>query len=124
MVGCGNLSLYANESCDEHAIYFRIEMACHVNHFFDIWQWCNFTGIEALEFSCMYMLSLNFLLGLNFIFFFFELIIIHYHTQKQKKIKLKPGRKLNHNMYTRIACFIDVDTFYLFLNWFGTRASD
>ena len=23
MVGCGNLSLYANESCDEHAIYFR-----------------------------------------------------------------------------------------------------
>ena len=23
MVGCGKLSLYANESCDEHAIYFR-----------------------------------------------------------------------------------------------------
>ena len=23
MVGCGKLSLYANDSCDEHAIYFR-----------------------------------------------------------------------------------------------------
>ena len=23
MVGCGKLSLYADESCDEHAIYFR-----------------------------------------------------------------------------------------------------
>ena len=23
MVRCGELSLYANESCDEHAIYFR-----------------------------------------------------------------------------------------------------
>ena len=23
MVRCGKLSLYANESCDEHAIYFR-----------------------------------------------------------------------------------------------------
>ena len=23
MVGCGKLSLYANESCDEHAIYLR-----------------------------------------------------------------------------------------------------
>ena len=28
MIGCCKLSLYANESCDEHAIYFsaRIEM--------------------------------------------------------------------------------------------------
>ena len=41
----------------------------------------------------MYMLSFNFILGLNFIFFCFELIIIHYHTQKQKKIKFKPRRK-------------------------------
>ena len=31
-----------------------IEMTCHVNHFFDIWQWYNFSGIEALEFSCIY----------------------------------------------------------------------
>ena len=22
----------------------------HDNHFFDLWQWCNFSGIEALEF--------------------------------------------------------------------------
>ena len=33
-----------------------IEMTCHVNHFFDIWQLCNFSGIEALEFSCIYTL--------------------------------------------------------------------
>ena len=31
-----------------------IEMTCHVNHFFDLWQWYNFSGIEALEFSCIY----------------------------------------------------------------------
>ena len=31
-----------------------IEMTCHVNHFFDLWQWSNFSGIEALEFSCIY----------------------------------------------------------------------
>ena len=47
----------------------------------------------------MYMLWLNFFLGLNFIFFCFELIIIHYQTQKQKKIKFKPRRELNHNIY-------------------------
>ena len=29
-------------------------MTCHVKHFFDIWQWRNFSGIEALEFSCIY----------------------------------------------------------------------
>ena len=36
MVGCYKLWLYANASCDEHAIYCRsamIEMTCHVNHF-------------------------------------------------------------------------------------------
>ena len=31
-----------------------IEMTCHVNHFFDLWQWCNFSGIEALKFFCIY----------------------------------------------------------------------
>ena len=31
-----------------------IELTYHVNHFFDLWQWCNFSGIEALEFSCIY----------------------------------------------------------------------
>ena len=31
-----------------------IEMTCHVSYFFDFWQWCNFSGIEALEFSFIY----------------------------------------------------------------------
>ena len=31
-----------------------IELTYHVNHFFDFWQWCNFYGNEALEFSCIY----------------------------------------------------------------------
>ena len=26
----------------------------HVNHFFDLWQGCNFSGIEALEFSSIH----------------------------------------------------------------------
>ena len=30
-----------------------IEMKCYVNHFFDFCQ-CNLSGIEALEFSCIY----------------------------------------------------------------------
>ena len=46
MVGCCKLSLYANE-----------EMTNHVNQFFDLRQWRNFTGIEALEFSCIYTLQ-------------------------------------------------------------------
>ena len=46
MVGCCKLSLYADGSCDEHAVFSAmIEMTCHVNHFFDLWQWCNFSGI-------------------------------------------------------------------------------
>ena len=35
MVGCCELSLYVNGSCDFSAM---IEMMCHVDHFFDIWQ--------------------------------------------------------------------------------------
>ena len=31
-----------------------IEMTCHVNHLFDLWQRCSFSGIEALEFQCIY----------------------------------------------------------------------
>ena len=31
-----------------------IEMTYHVNHFLDLWQWCNLSGIETLEFSCIY----------------------------------------------------------------------
>ena len=34
-------------------VWAMIEMTCHVNHFFGRWQWCNFTGIEALDFSCI-----------------------------------------------------------------------
>ena len=48
------------------------------------------------------MLSFNFILGLNFLFFCFKLIIVHYHTQTQKKIKLKPRIKLNHKIYTKM----------------------
>ena len=43
--------------------------------------------------GAIYMLWLNFILGLNFIFFRFKLIII-------QKIKFKPRIKLNHNIYT------------------------
>ena len=35
-------------------IWAMIEMTSHVNHSFDLWQRCNFSGIEALEFSCIY----------------------------------------------------------------------
>ena len=28
-----------------------IEITCYVNQFFDLWQRCNFSEIEALEFS-------------------------------------------------------------------------
>ena len=49
----------------------------------------------------LYMLWLNFILGLHFIFPCFKLIIIHYHTPKQRKIKFKPRIKLNHNIYIK-----------------------
>ena len=51
------------------------------------------------EGGVMPMLSFNFILGLNFLFFCFKIIIIHYHTQKQKIIKFKPRIELNHNTY-------------------------
>ena len=57
MVGCCKLSLYANGSCDEHYYLLfsaMIEMMCNENHFGDLWQWCNFSGIEAVEFSFIY----------------------------------------------------------------------
>ena len=35
---CCKLSLYANESCDEQAIFLVvIEMRCHVHHIFALW---------------------------------------------------------------------------------------
>ena len=47
----------------------------------------------------IFMLWLNFIIGLNFTFFCFKLINIHYHTQKQRKIKFKPRTKSYHNLY-------------------------
>ena len=56
MVGRCTLSLYANGvlwwACGSFSA--MIEMTCHVNHFVDLWQWFNFSGIEALEFSSIY----------------------------------------------------------------------
>ena len=55
IVGCCKLSLYAN--CLVMSIRFIFSddwMTCPFNHVFDLWQWCNFSGIEALEFSCLY----------------------------------------------------------------------
>ena len=49
----------------------------------------------------VYVLWLNFILGLNFIFLCFRLIIIHYHNLKQKEMKFKPRIKLNLNIWTR-----------------------
>ena len=38
LVGCCELSLYANESCDEQAVFLVvIEMRCHVHHIFALW---------------------------------------------------------------------------------------
>ena len=50
----------------------------------------------------MTMLWLNFILGLNVIFFCFKLNIIHYHIPKQWGIIFKPRMKLSHNIYTLI----------------------
>ena len=51
MVGCRKLSLYAKWvsgwACDLFSA--MIEKTCRVNHFFDILQWCYFSGIEAFE---------------------------------------------------------------------------
>ena len=47
----------------------------------------------------IFMLWLNFIIGLNFTFFCFKLINIHYHTQIQRKIKFKPRTKSYHNLY-------------------------
>ena len=39
LIGCCKLSLYANKSCDEHAIFLAmIEMMLHVHHIFVHWQ--------------------------------------------------------------------------------------
>ena len=58
MFGCCKLSLYGNDLVMRACGLFlaMIEMTGHVNNFFDLWQSCNFSGIEALEFSCIYTL--------------------------------------------------------------------
>ena len=43
-----------------------------------------------MSFCILYMLWLNFILGLNYTFLSFKLIIIYYDTQKPKKRKVKP----------------------------------
>ena len=72
-------------------------------------------GYRINDFSLLS--SINFILGLNFIFFCFKLIIIHYHTQKQKKIKFKPTIKLTNNIYFQLyslgflcSCFVSEGT--------------
>ena len=42
LVGCCKLSLYANESCDEHAVGFSavIEITRHVCRVFGLWEGC------------------------------------------------------------------------------------
>ena len=47
MVRCWKLSLYANESCDGHAVYFRLWLKWQA--IFITFLLCNFSRIEALE---------------------------------------------------------------------------
>ena len=55
MVGCCKLSLYANGLVMGMGFILGDDWNDdHVNHFFDLWQWCNFSGIEALESSYIY----------------------------------------------------------------------
>ena len=54
------------------------------------------------------MLWLNFILGLNFVFFCFKLIIIHYHTPPKKKRKFKPRIKLNRNIYIHFSSSVSL----------------
>ena len=44
----------------------------------------------------------QFILGLNFIFFCLKIVIVRYHTLKQKKRKVQPRMKLNHNINNNI----------------------
>ena len=52
----------------------------------------------------LYLLGLNFILGLNVISPCFNFIIIHIncHTLKQKKVKFNSRIKLNHNIFIKI----------------------
>ena len=50
----------------------------------------------------MYLLWLNIIPGLNCTSLRSKLITMPYYTPKQREIKLKPGIKLNHNVYIRL----------------------
>ena len=59
LVGCCKLSLYANESCDGHAI-FIFGMMCYLHHIFASRQWRNFSRIEAFDVRLfIYTYSIN-----------------------------------------------------------------
>ena len=47
MVSCCKLSWYSKNGLVMSMQFLAmIEMMCHVNHFFDLWQLCNLPGIE------------------------------------------------------------------------------
>ena len=50
LVGRCKLSLYENESCDEHAVYFRamIEITGHIHHVTTFWQWFVFVHAYSI----------------------------------------------------------------------------
>ena len=50
----------------------------------------------------MYLLWLNIIPGLNCTSVGSKLITVHYYTPQKSEIKLKPGIKLNHNIYKRL----------------------
>ena len=72
----------------------------------------------------LYLLGLNFILGLNVISPCFNFIIIHIncHTLKQKKVKFNSRIKLNHNIFIKI-----IQSFWLKRDFckvmFGSRKS-
>ena len=49
----------------------------------------------------MYLLLLNIIPRLNCTSLGSKLITMHYYTPKEREIKLKPGMKLNYNIYIR-----------------------
>ena len=59
----------------------------------------------------IYMLRLNFFLGLNCISLCFKFIIIHYHTSKQREIKFEPRTKLNLNLSRVIVTWVKAEVF-------------
>ena len=140
------------------------------HHVFYLWQWCNFSGIEALKFSCNYSRILPATAGIfaviaNTCSKAIQKQIIEYDIKSkygeeyltidsEKVLASKSCFVWNWNALTAVvslACleirlrneeaiistrnriyslkfftsfFIDIDTFYLFLNWFSTPVSN